>query len=419
MRTPVLVERSRARFLSLLCALFLPIGGCSLIVGNGLDPAEDGGAEGEGEGTGGEGEGTEGEGEGAEGEGEVEGAEGEGAEGEGEGSEGEGEGAGATLDIFPESLEFASGTVFEAGEEQTVTVTQRGSSVRLPRLTPPTVDFAVGCPLDGVCCQEGIELGDGESCALAVCFLPGWIGGRHGVLGIGDREVVLTGEGRPRAGSGRLSPGFPVRIAPAHLPSGRYQSAQLAVDSRGVVFLATDEADDLPVYEDVSFNAGRNLVVASFTREGGLRLHAAYRSTDIWGSYPTTLRVDDADRLWVGGAWRRSIPLSAESGSEQFSMALWRFPEVDATEPTMGNLGMSAHDRIEDLALPPGGAPLALGSRTLGAVRQGILYRSEEHTSELQSLTEISYAVFCLRSEERRVGKECLPRCRSRWSPYH
>ena len=24
-----------------------------------------------------------------------------------------------------------------------------------------------------------------------------------------------------------------------------------------------------------------------------------------------------------------------------------------------------------------------------------------------------------IRSEERRVGKECLFRCRSRWSPYH
>ena len=23
------------------------------------------------------------------------------------------------------------------------------------------------------------------------------------------------------------------------------------------------------------------------------------------------------------------------------------------------------------------------------------------------------------RSEERRVGKECMPACRSRWSPYH
>ena len=25
----------------------------------------------------------------------------------------------------------------------------------------------------------------------------------------------------------------------------------------------------------------------------------------------------------------------------------------------------------------------------------------------------------CVRSEERRVGKECLRLCRSRWSPYH
>ena len=41
------------------------------------------------------------------------------------------------------------------------------------------------------------------------------------------------------------------------------------------------------------------------------------------------------------------------------------------------------------------------------------IIRSEEHTSS--SHDQISYAVFCLRSEERRVGKEC----RSRWSPYH
>ena len=46
--------------------------------------------------------------------------------------------------------------------------------------------------------------------------------------------------------------------------------------------------------------------------------------------------------------------------------------------------------------------------------------RSEEHTSELQSLMRTSYAVFCFfRSEERRVGKECVSTCRSRWSPYH
>src|SRR3546814_4460330 len=28
-------------------------------------------------------------------------------------------------------------------------------------------------------------------------------------------------------------------------------------------------------------------------------------------------------------------------------------------------------------------------------------------------------ASFVLRSEERRVGKECVSTCRSRWSPYH
>ena len=28
-------------------------------------------------------------------------------------------------------------------------------------------------------------------------------------------------------------------------------------------------------------------------------------------------------------------------------------------------------------------------------------------------------AVEVTRSEERRVGKECRQRCRSRWSPYH
>ena len=32
--------------------------------------------------------------------------------------------------------------------------------------------------------------------------------------------------------------------------------------------------------------------------------------------------------------------------------------------------------------------------------------------------TRLAYSPY-LRSEERRVGKECLRLCRSRWSPYH
>src|SRR3546814_3326452 len=33
--------------------------------------------------------------------------------------------------------------------------------------------------------------------------------------------------------------------------------------------------------------------------------------------------------------------------------------------------------------------------------------RSEEHTSELQSLMRISYAVFCLKKKNRKVGNLC------------
>src|SRR3546814_11367889 len=32
---------------------------------------------------------------------------------------------------------------------------------------------------------------------------------------------------------------------------------------------------------------------------------------------------------------------------------------------------------------------------------------------------DVLVAVVGLRSEERRVGKECVSTCRSRWSPYH
>src|SRR3546814_18926548 len=32
---------------------------------------------------------------------------------------------------------------------------------------------------------------------------------------------------------------------------------------------------------------------------------------------------------------------------------------------------------------------------------------------------EIFVLVAAIRSEERRVGKECVSTCRSRWSPYH
>src|SRR3546814_14253980 len=42
------------------------------------------------------------------------------------------------------------------------------------------------------------------------------------------------------------------------------------------------------------------------------------------------------------------------------------------------------------------------------------------HLKYMQSLAlHLFFAAFIKRSEERRVGKECVSTCRSRWSPYH
>src|SRR3546814_15343014 len=53
------------------------------------------------------------------------------------------------------------------------------------------------------------------------------------------------------------------------------------------------------------------------------------------------------------------------------------------------------------------------GERLLGMVRDD---RDDVHVALLQRLAAVRGR---LRSEERRVGKECVSTCRSRWSPYH
>src|SRR3546814_2707472 len=45
------------------------------------------------------------------------------------------------------------------------------------------------------------------------------------------------------------------------------------------------------------------------------------------------------------------------------------------------------------------------GDRLVGALAGGADHRSEEHTSELQSLMRISYAVFCLQKTKKKDAK--------------
>ena len=48
-----------------------------------------------------------------------------------------------------------------------------------------------------------------------------------------------------------------------------------------------------------------------------------------------------------------------------------------------------------------------------------ILEWSSEDGAGTLTVTAANGFLYATRSEERRVGKECWYRCRSRWSPYH
>src|SRR3546814_15209039 len=63
-------------------------------------------------------------------------------------------------------------------------------------------------------------------------------------------------------------------------------------------------------------------------------------------------------------------------------------------------------------AIGPYAAALLKGN-DLGAEERATVRR------ELSRFTGLSEEFLEQRSEERRVGKECVSTCRSRWSPYH
>src|SRR3546814_3868995 len=83
------------------------------------------------------------------------------------------------------------------------------------------------------------------------------------------------------------------------------------------------------------------------------------RAAGSHSGWPRSLKID-RDGPAYGGA---SIP----DGGESVTAALWSARSSEAQRPTR---------------------------------RAGLLIRSEEHTSELQSLMRISYAVFCLKKNK-------------------
>src|SRR3546814_2864680 len=87
----------------------------------------------------------------------------------------------------------------------------------------------------------------------------------------------------------------------------------------------------------------------------------------------------------------------AENGlSSPGTAVYWKI----STDPQHPDVGFHAHVEAGDLA--PGRH--WLGLRLYG--RDGSVERSEEHTSELQSLMRISYAVLCLKKKKTDMNNE-------------
>src|SRR3546814_9453393 len=113
---------------------------------------------------------------------------------------------------------------------------------------------------------------------------------------------------------------------------------------------------------------------------------------EAFGGAPTDTETEKLDALDHGGV--RCFGRGFEHRSDQTADA----GEIALPDRVSGIARQRrAHDRVDfGLELEP------LGDLERG----GAMMRSEEHTSELQSLMRISYAVFCLKKKSKQHDRQ-------------
>src|SRR3546814_9849194 len=106
-------------------------------------------------------------------------------------------------------------------------------------------------------------------------------------------------------------------------------------------------------------------------------------SSDLLASLPSVIVGDRAGiRTSIGMDGFRSLAVPGSRGREDVGVELRRIG-FGAVLGKLGGIGDAVADLPVELLQP---------------------VRSEEHTSELQSLMRISYAVFCLKKNKKRIS---------------
>src|SRR3546814_18749746 len=95
---------------------------------------------------------------------------------------------------------------------------------------------------------------------------------------------------------------------------------------------------------------------------------------------------------------------------------------VDESHQTIGQInGMSRGDHKRKITLAEYGfrLPSAIDNRPLRFNEWDAMRPQTTYVSATPGGWEMEQTGGVFRSEERRVGKECVSTCRFRWSPYH
>src|SRR3546814_14824194 len=116
------------------------------------------------------------------------------------------------------------------------------------------------------------------------------------------------------------------------------------------------------------------------------------------------MRISD----WSSDVCSSDLHVGEAEGNAELLVAHFEAPELVLQHD--GHLaGVALAQRVRNLAVEMIGAEGDVEMVAAGqAVLRDVDKRPAHHTAQ---------GVF--RSEERRVGKECVSTCRSRWSPYH
>src|SRR3546814_5829 len=136
----------------------------------------------------------------------------------------------------------------------------------------------------------------------------------------------------------------------------------------------------------------------------------------IWFAAGDRLTAVDPEN----GETLHSIEVAADAGTafdgrHLFQIAGDRIQKID---PGSGDI-------VATIPAPGGGSDSGLawaeGSLWVGQYRDRRIHQINPETGAILRTIESSRFVTGVtwRSEERRVGKECVSTCRSRWSPYH